>query len=49
MKIGNPKVTLADDARIGVKEEVRQGFLDWLMRFDVLGDDGETVWRLDGL
>ena len=41
MKIGNPKVTLADDARIGVKEEVRQGFLDWLMRFDVQGDDGE--------
>ena len=41
MKINNPQVTLADDARIGVKEEVRQGFLDWLMRFDVLGDDGE--------
>jgi len=32
MKINNPKVTLADDARIGVNEEVRQGFLDWLMR-----------------
>ena len=41
MKINNPQVTLADDARIGVKEEVRQGFLDWLMRFDVQGDDGE--------
>ncbi len=30
MKIANPNVTLADDARIGVKEEVRSGFLDWL-------------------
>lgn len=41
MKISNPQVTLADDARIGVREEVRQGFLDWLMRFVVQGDDGE--------
>ena len=30
MKINNPKVTLADDARVGVKEELRSGFLDWL-------------------
>ena len=41
MKIDNPKVTLADDARIGVKEEVRQGFLDWLFTAVVTGDDGE--------
>lgn len=41
MKINNPKVTLADDARIGVKEEVRSGFLDWLHQFSVTGDDGE--------
>lgn len=47
MKIDNPKVTLADDARIGVKEEVRQGFLDWLYRFSVTGDDGE-LYSLGG-
>ncbi|MBR1586389.1 MAG: hypothetical protein IJ662_14105 [Clostridia bacterium] len=41
MQINEPKVTLADDARIGVKEEVRQGFLDWLFRAIVTGDDGE--------
>ena len=41
MKIENPKVTLADEARIGVKEEVRQGFLDWLFSATVKGDDGE--------
>lgn len=41
MKIANPKVTLADDARIGVSEQVRQGFLDWLYQFSVKGDDGE--------
>lgn len=41
MKIKNPKVTLDDDARIGVKENVRSGFLDWLFRFVVRGDDGE--------
>lgn len=40
MKIENPLVTLADDARIGVEEEVRSGFLDWLMSFSVEGDDG---------
>ena len=41
MRIENPKVTLADEARNGVKEEVRSGFLDWLMEFNVEGDDGE--------
>lgn len=41
MKIENPKVTLADEARNGVVEEVRSGFLDWLMEFNVEGDDGE--------
>lgn len=41
MKIENPKVTLADEARNGVKEEVRSGFLDWLFAFSVVGDDGE--------
>lgn len=42
MKIENPKVTLEDDARIGVKEEVRSGFLDWLFTAVVKGEDGET-------
>ncbi|HIS69070.1 MAG TPA: hypothetical protein IAA58_06890 [Candidatus Gallacutalibacter stercoravium] len=41
MKIANPNVTLADEARTGVKEEVRSGFLDWLFQFSVVGDDGE--------
>ena len=41
MKINNPKVTVADDARIGVTEEVRSGFLDWLFTCNVTGDDGE--------
>lgn len=41
MKINNPKVTLADEARKGVEEEVRSGFLDWLFQFSVTGDDGE--------
>ena len=41
MKIANPNVTLADDARIGVKEEVRSGFLDWLNDYSMIGDDGE--------
>lgn len=40
MKINNPKVTVADDARIRVKEEVRSGFLDWLFTCNVIGDDG---------
>lgn len=42
MKIENPSVTLADDARTGVNEDVRSGFLDWLMSFSVKGDDGEN-------
>lgn len=42
MKIENPMVTLKDDARTGVKEEVRSGFLDWLFTSCVTGDDGET-------
>lgn len=41
MKIENPAVTLADEARCGVKEEVRSGFLDWLHQFSVTGEDGE--------
>ena len=41
MRIDNPQVTLRDDARKGVKEEVRSGFLDWLYQFSVEGDDGE--------
>ena len=41
MKIENPNVTLSDEARNGVKEEVRSGFLDWLFECNVQGDDGE--------
>lgn len=41
MKIKNPKVTLDDEARNGVEENVRSGFLDWLFQFSVTGDDGE--------
>lgn len=41
MKIKDPQITLADEARNGVKEEVRSGFLDWLFEFNVTGDDGE--------
>lgn len=41
MKIENPKVTLTDEARNGVEEAVRSGFLDWLFEFNVTGDDGE--------
>lgn len=47
MKIENPKVTLADEARNGVQEEVRSGFLDWLFQFSVTGDDGE-LYSLGG-
>lgn len=42
MKIKNPKVTLEDEARVGFKENVRSGFLDWLHQFSVTGDDGES-------
>lgn len=41
MKIENPHVTLADDARAGVEEQLRSGFLDWLHQCSVTGDDGE--------
>lgn len=41
MRIDHPKVTLADEARKGVQEEVRSGFLDWLFQTSVKGDDGE--------
>lgn len=41
VKIKNPKVTLSDEARNGVVEEVRSGFLDWLFEFSVQGEDGE--------
>lgn len=41
MKINNPQVTLYDEARAGVDEQVRSGFLDWLHQFSVTGDDGE--------
>lgn len=41
MKIQNPKVTLADDARNCVEEAGRSGFLDWLFECNVTGDDGE--------
>ncbi|MGM9753209.1 MAG: hypothetical protein ACI3ZK_04025 [Candidatus Cryptobacteroides sp.] len=37
-------VTLADEARAGVKEEVRSGFLDWLHQFSLLGEDGEYYY-----
>ena len=47
MKIENPEITLADEARCGVKEEVRSGFLDWLFEFNVTGDDGE-LYALGG-
>ena len=42
MKIETPNVTLADEARSGVEEDVRSGFLDWLFQFSVTGDDGES-------
>ena len=47
MKIDDPKVTLNDDARNGVEEDVRSGFLDWLFEFNVTGDDGE-LYALGG-
>ena len=47
MKIEKPEVTLADEARCGVEESVRSGFLDWLHQFSVTGDDGE-LYSLGG-
>lgn len=41
MKINNPEVTLDDEARKGVDEEVRSGFLYWLFQFSLNGNDGE--------
>lgn len=43
MKIENPKVTLADEARNSVEEEVKSGFLDWLFEFSVTNEDGEMI------
>lgn len=31
---------LTIQARIGDKEDIRNGFLGWLLRFNVVGDDG---------
>lgn len=42
MKINDPAVTLTDEARSGVVEDVRSGFLDWLFQFSVTGEDGQT-------
>ncbi|MGN1345023.1 MAG: hypothetical protein ACI4U3_10595 [Traorella sp.] len=47
MKISNPKVTIEDEARIGVDENCNCGFLDWLFEFNVKGDDGE-LYALGG-
>ena len=47
MRIENPKVTLADDARIGVMEDIRSGFLDWLNDYSMIGDDGE-IYNVGG-
>ena len=41
MRIDNPSVTLADEARTGVTEEARFGFLDWLHSFSVRGNNGK--------
>lgn len=38
---------MADEARNGVEEDVRSGFLDWLFRFSVKGDDG-NLYSLGG-
>lgn len=47
MKIDNPQVTMADDARKGVENQSRSGFLDWLFEGNVTGDDGE-LYSLGG-
>jgi len=41
MKINNPKVTLEDEARVGIKDNDKNGFLDWLFTSVVKGEDGE--------
>lgn len=38
------EVTLADEARSGVEEQVRSGFLDWLHQFSLTGEDGERYF-----
>ena len=38
------EVLLADEARDGVKEEVRSGFLDWLHQFSLTGEDGKLYY-----
>ncbi len=41
MRIDNPEVTLDDEARTGVAENARFGFLDWLHSFSVKGSNGK--------
>lgn len=41
MKIDNPKVTLADEARTGVEEDVKSGFLDWLFSTSLTAESGK--------
>lgn len=38
------EVLLADEARSGVEEEVRSGFLDWLHQFSLTGEDGRRYY-----
>lgn len=40
MRIDNPRITLDDEARNGVEEEVRSGFLDWLFSTSLSDDEG---------
>lgn len=47
MKLDNPAVTLADEARSGVSQAGRSSFLDWLYECNVVGDDGE-LYALGG-
>ena len=42
MEISNPAVTLSDEARTGVMENSRFGFLDWLHSFSVVGNNGKS-------
>lgn len=41
MRIESPRVTLSDEARTGVRENARFGFLDWLHSFSVHGSNGK--------
>ena len=47
MKIEDPKVTLADEARNGVKEDVRSGFLDWLFSTSLTDESGNQFMVSD--